>query len=310
MHSGITAGTNLVMGAALAQMTAANFRSIQGHFVPIKGGTFTMGVPGAEDPRERAHEATVSSFLLERNTVTNQGYADYLNLLGDRRFALIGDSRGSSPRLLALGVNKGVISEAVERGAFAPFPPKGLRIVEIPDHVTRTFHPYSDCSGPMKPVFELSWDEAFLCAAFYGCTLPTEYEFEYAAKVHPGGVREFATASGKLFIHGLLTHPEANVYSPGPVDVDDPYFKPLPNGLRHMLGNVSQWMQNWDGPYPEGSVTDPAGPEEGIYRAVRGVSWDNYDAAEDSEAKLRTTMRFQNHPNNRGCEGFRRRHAI
>lgn len=310
MITGIRVGSNLLMGAALARVTAANFQTIQHRFVPIYGGTFTMGVPGERDPYQRAHQATVSSFLLERNAVTNQGYADYLKLLGDRRFALIGSSRGSSEQLLALGTSKGDIREAIERGAFAPFSPKGLRIVEILDHATRTYLPYSDCSGPMKPVTQLTWDQAFLCSAFYGCSLPTEYEFEYAAKVHTGGVREFATASGELFLCGLLTHPAANIYSPGPVDVDDPYFKSLSNGLRHMLGNVAHWMQNWYGPYPIRPVTDPVGPEEGQYRAVRGVSWNGYDAEEDLDAKLRTTQRFHNLPNNQGYEGFRRRHAI
>ena len=40
-----------------------------------------------------------------------------------------------------------------------------------------------------------------------------------------------------------------------------------------MLGNVYEWVGDWYGPYPGGSVTDPRGPGSGSYRVVRGGSW-------------------------------------
>ena len=43
-----------------------------------------------------------------------------------------------------------------------------------------------------------------------------------------------------------------------------------------MIGNVSEWCQDWYGEYPAGSVIDPQGPVSGTYRVIRGGSWYYY----------------------------------
>ena len=48
-------------------------------------------------------------------------------------------------------------------------------------------------------------------------------------------------------------------------------------GLHDMLGNVWEWVGDWKGDYPGGTVTDPSGPRSGSYRVIRGGGW-VYDA--------------------------------
>ena len=46
-------------------------------------------------------------------------------------------------------------------------------------------------------------------------------------------------------------------------------------GLYDMHGNVWEWCADWRGDYPTGSVTDPAGPNNGSDRVTRGGCWIN-----------------------------------
>jgi formylglycine-generating enzyme required for sulfatase activity len=44
-------------------------------------------------------------------------------------------------------------------------------------------------------------------------------------------------------------------------------------GLYDMLGNVQEWIGDYYGDYPTGTVTDPTGPSTGTYRVTRGGGW-------------------------------------
>ena len=129
--------------------------------------------------------------------------------------------------------------------------------------------------------------------------LPTEAEWEYAAR---GGTTT-DTPAGDLRISGRRNAPlldgiawyagNSGVRYDGGDDCSDwkekqyrskrcgthPVGRKAPNGwgLHDMLGNVWEWVGDWKGDYPGGTVTDPSGPRSGSDRVIRGGGW-VYDA--------------------------------
>ena len=129
---------------------------------------------------------------------------------------------------------------------------------------------FSDC-GPRCPVEEVSWDDTQefirrLNSRESGSgnvyRLPTEAEWEYAARAGTPGARygEIGTISWYLANSGGSTHPVGQK-------------RPNAWGLHDMLGNVWEFVGDWFDGYPSGPVTDPGGPESGSIRVYRGGSY-------------------------------------
>ncbi len=117
--------------------------------------------------------------------------------------------------------------------------------------------------------------------------LPTEAEWEYACRA--------GTTTARWWGDGIDHGKHANVADrrhakemPAEIratlsfaDVDDGYperapvrsYPANPWGLFDTIGNLAEWCRDVDGPYPEGPVTDPTGPEEGKRRVIRGGSY-------------------------------------
>ena len=125
---------------------------------------------------------------------------------------------------------------------------------------------FDECGGDC-PVEKVSWDEvqefigrlnALEGEARY--RLPTEAEWEYAARAGTTADRY----AGNL--DAIAWYGENSGARPHPVG------RKAPNafGLHDMLGNVWEWVQDWYGAYPGGSVTDPQGPASGSRRVDRG----------------------------------------
>jgi iron(II)-dependent oxidoreductase len=121
---------------------------------------------------------------------------------------------------------------------------------------------------PDHPVIGVSWQDAVKYAKWAGGRLPTEAEWEYAAR---GGL------AGKDYPNGDTLSPADGNYwhskSGGTVRVGS--YQPNGFGLFDMLGNVVEWVQDYyDRDYYASSpVNNPKGPAEGKFRVIRGGGW-------------------------------------
>jgi formylglycine-generating enzyme required for sulfatase activity len=116
--------------------------------------------------------------------------------------------------------------------------------------------------GANFPVEEVDWNEAQAYCKTIGGRLPTEAEWEYAARAGSTGVR-----------YGSLD--EIAWYDGNSGGMSHEVGQKAPNafGLYDMLGNVWVWVADWYGPNQGGAQVDPSGPASGQLKENRGGSW-------------------------------------
>ena len=153
---------------------------------------------------------------------------------------------------------------------------------------------YDAGSTPQLPAVGISWTAAQEYCRGQGKRLPTEAEWERAAR----GVEGHAYPWGAQSPQPSLAHFAAAA----PIEVDIPLEGATKSGVEHMAGNVSEWVADWWDPraYHAASGRNPSGPARGEYRVIRGGSF------ADPAAALRATSRSFHTPM-RGSQmiGFR-----
>ena len=187
-------------------------------------------------------------------------------------------------------VTNGQYRQCVEAGACDP--------PELTSSYTRDTY-YGDSAYDDYPVIYVSWRQAETYCEWAGARLPTEAEWEYAARGPEG--RQFPW--GDTFDGTKLNYCDANCYRDrADAMIDDDYADTAPVGsfadgaswcgTWDMAGNVWEWVADWYAPWYYGSspLENPTGPPSGRYRAVRGGAWLN------APHQVRCDFRFMGPP--------------
>lgn len=154
--------------------------------------------------------------------------------------------------------------------------------------------------GTNLPVEWVSWDDAVaFCQKLtemeqssgqlrknYEYRLPTEAEWEYACRAGTTTRFYWGGKIGSAKVNSHIWHTKNSRSKTHPIGRKNPNAF----GLHDMCGNVWEWCSDWKGDYPEDPVTDPAGPETGEYRVLRGGSW------LDNHILCRSAYRFFDYP--------------
>ncbi len=145
-------------------------------------------------------------------------------------------------------------------------------LVTVLTHVTGV-HGVAPASLAAWPAMHVSWAEAESYCKAKGKRLPTEPEWEKAARGNDGALFPWGTGApdATLAVFGYYHVHEVPLLAP----IDDREAGRSPYGLHHMAGNVAEWVQDWFGfdYYAIMPDRNPPGPTSGRYKVVRGGSW-------------------------------------
>lgn len=231
--------------------------------VLIPSGTLEMGGDNEQASQDEfpKHKTKVASFMMDVHEVTNQQFSEFVKATGYLTVA---------ERALDWEVLKKEVPPGTPRPPDSLMQPGALVFVKtrqpVPlDDPSRWWQwtvgaswqhplgPDSDLKGKMDhPVVQISWEDATAFAEWAGKRLPTEAEWEWAARggekgqIYPWGNEDVNTSGHKYANYWQGMFPFENTNKDGYLTTAPvKSFPPNGYGLYDMAGNVWEWCQDW-----------------------------------------------------------------
>ena len=232
--------------------------SAPANMVRVEGGTFQMG-SNTNDSEKPIHTVKVKSFSIGNYPVTQK---EWFEIMGTNLSNFKGDN--------------------------------------LPMEMVSWFDAVEYCNKRsvregLTPAYSDSGNNITCNWKANGYRLPTEAEWEYAARGGNGSPGNYAYA-GSNNVDSVAWYIGNSVGSTKPVGTKAPNSL----GLYDMSGNVWEWCWDWYGKYSSGAQNDPRGASSGTYRVYRGGYWNT------TAALARSVYRAYSSPRHRGYNiGFR-----
>ncbi len=234
--------------------------------MPVARGTFQMGSPDGvgEHNEQPLHAVTLSAYCIDRTEVTVGAYAACVAAKG--------------------------CTAAPQTAPYIGYSEEGVKQWNL------------SCNGddrPTHPINCVDWDQAAGYCRWAGKRLPSEAEWEYAARHDPTSAKDRtypwgdeAPSARRMNACGTecvaMGRRDLQLDWNAIYEASDGWETTAPVGhfpagassigALDMAGNVWEWTADWYGEYPGAAVTDPQGAKAGTYRLFRGGGWDSDDA--------------------------------
>jgi formylglycine-generating enzyme required for sulfatase activity len=246
--------------------------------VRIPGGTFTMGRDDGPADEQPPHEVTVKPFDMEETEVTNAQFAAFVKATGYKTVAEKDPDPAKYPGADPVNL---VAGSAVFFPAKVSTDPRTWPNPGLPPwwrYVPGACWRRPEGKGTTLkdkgnyPAVQIAWEDAAAYAKWAGKRLPTEAEWEFAAR---GGLKQKPYCwgdakqgdGGKWYANSYQgTFPQDDIGADGFKGVAPvKSFPPNGYGLYDMSGNVWEWCADWYDPnyYAAAAKDNPKGPEKG-----------------------------------------------
>jgi formylglycine-generating enzyme required for sulfatase activity len=231
-------------------------------FVKVEGGSFIMGDTsgGSFNDARALHEVQLNDFEMSKYEVTNAQFCRFMNLYGSDvvtggEFAgelILNDTKK--------GIRKVMLQNSIPMGG-------------TPTYMVEPGYEY-------YPVINVTWYGANEFCRYYGYRLPSEAEWEYAARERGQAVK-FGNGMNETSVSEInfrsFDDPHLKNSFPADTLFSLPVcsYKPNSLDLYDMSGNVWEWCQDWYSAeyYGHSAPANPPGPVFGTYKLLRGGSW-------------------------------------
>ena len=285
IHAGGGASTATTQSGQSSAKVAAPLSGCPADMVLVPAGKLFMGDDEGSALERPAHQVAMSAFCMDLTEVTVERYKACSDRGDCKRAPVTNEWEGMS---------------AGEAKAFDP-------LCNAREPQLRGAHPMN-CVG---------WDMAATYCAAAGRRLPTEAEWEYAARGSDGRRYPWGDEAPNETLLNACGKECGDLGKQARLPLEPLYAKddgwpstaPVGSyprgksrfGALDLAGNVWEWTADWYAPYSADAQTDPKGPAQGKLRIVRGGAWNT-----SSNGQLRPTARHRDMPDKRSFAlGFR-----